>query len=130
MTRITNFGRKRTHVEAGFAPEPAAELEQSNPPAPTAAALTEASTVDAPPAKKKRKRTPKSKRDNYGKDKPADAGATPAEGDAAAEGKDASTKQAPSGELSKRKLKKKEKAKQWREKSTSCSSHLHTLSSR
>jgi zinc finger CCHC domain-containing protein 9 len=108
MTRITDFGRKRTYVDAGFAseplPDPAPSAPPSAPPPAPAAAPDEAAEK---PAKKKRKRTPKSKRDNYGKDKPAGA-----DDDTAAAEPAATT---PAEELSKRKLRKREKTKEWRD---------------
>lgn len=63
MTRITNFGRKRTYLEAGIATEAveSSHNEEGNP-------VQETGFVnpsDAPPPKKKRKRTKPSKRDNY-----------------------------------------------------------------
>jgi zinc finger CCHC domain-containing protein 9 len=128
MTRITDFGRKRTYVEAGFTAQP--ELDEPVPtpgasssiPAPITQQVSEAPS-GAPPAKKKRKRTPKSKRDNYGKDKlvaeTALAASTGEDGaDAAApasEGNEGEKETAE--ELSKRKLRKKAKTKEWREKS-------------
>ncbi|KAF8800207.1 hypothetical protein BYT27DRAFT_7263108 [Phlegmacium glaucopus] len=70
MTRVTDFGLKRTYLEAGFSNDETSSKKT---------ALVEQSTVGihdptasseaAPPPKKKRKRTPKSKRDgNLGKD--------------------------------------------------------------
>ena len=60
MTRVTNFGLKRTYLEAGFSndetPSKETAVVQQSPTGPTV------STEVAPP-KKKRKRTPKSKRD-------------------------------------------------------------------
>lgn len=49
MTRITNFGRKRTYLEAGFA----ATLAEPADPA-VLAAMDEPATENAPPMKKKR----------------------------------------------------------------------------
>ncbi len=49
MTRITNFGRKRTYLEAGFA----ATLAETADPA-VLAAMDEPATENAPPMKKKR----------------------------------------------------------------------------
>ncbi|KAJ7046848.1 hypothetical protein C8F04DRAFT_211898 [Mycena alexandri] len=57
MTRVTNFGIKRTYVQAGFENAAAQETSVAEPAAPT----EEAST--APPPKKKRKRTKMSQRD-------------------------------------------------------------------
>lgn len=86
MTRVTNFGRKRTYVQAGFANEDdaiAAEQPQASTSTANLASNTdksdtvteEAVNIDtpAPPAKKKRKRTPKSKRDGYAAQKAAEA---------------------------------------------------------
>ena len=60
MTRVTDFGLKRTYLEAGFSndetPSKKTALVDQSSTNPTA------STEVAPP-KKKRKRTPKSKRD-------------------------------------------------------------------
>jgi hypothetical protein len=122
MTRITDFGRKRTYIEAGFASEP---LNSEPTPAPAAAPSAPGPATEdtaEKPAKKKRKRTPKSKRDNYGKDKPAAAStddAAPENATAPADTPDGTSTPPPDG-LSKRKLWKKEKAKQWREKSVCC----------
>ncbi|KAH7923147.1 hypothetical protein BV22DRAFT_1015989 [Leucogyrophana mollusca] len=66
MTRITNFGRKRSYVEAGFAGEPTPEeiSQNSEPSRETDAAhkeaLNSAEATPAPP-KKKRKRSKKPK---------------------------------------------------------------------
>lgn len=55
MTRVTNIGRKRTYLESSAE----SQVEDGGPP--------ETPNVDsAPPPKKKRKRTPKSKRDGHG----------------------------------------------------------------
>lgn len=73
MTRYTDFGRKRTHVQAGFDdvdPLPVASTSQSGPIPETSLAPPSEEVAAEPPAKKKRKRTPKSKRDNYGQGKP------------------------------------------------------------
>ncbi|KAF8149481.1 hypothetical protein B0H34DRAFT_667709 [Crassisporium funariophilum] len=73
MTRVTSFGRKRTYLEAGFAQdgpqagasesgEPRVELQLSG------SNMTGQADPNVPitaPPKKKRKRTPMSKRDNY-----------------------------------------------------------------
>jgi zinc finger CCHC domain-containing protein 9 len=72
MTRYTDFGRKRTYLQAGF-DEPDAKAAAASTSANTAGmtALSQHETVASDsnaistPAKKKRKRTPKSKRDNY-----------------------------------------------------------------
>jgi zinc finger CCHC domain-containing protein 9 len=59
MTRVTNFGIKRTYLEAGFS--------NDETPSKETALVDQSSTVhassEAAPPKKKRKRTPKSKRD-------------------------------------------------------------------
>lgn len=63
MTRITNFGRKRTYVEAGFSKEQEDENVPPilDPPAPVESIIAPAAdTVDQPP-KKKRKRNKKPK---------------------------------------------------------------------
>jgi zinc finger CCHC domain-containing protein 9 len=85
MTRYTNFGRKRTYVDAGFGDHSAEDASASASTAAIAAPASPATPapdqssmdVDTPaakPPKKKRVRTPKSKRDNYGKDKLPGAG--------------------------------------------------------
>jgi hypothetical protein len=59
MTRVTNFGIKRTFLQAGFSDivdVPAAET-------PAAPAPNESEALPAPPPKKKRKRTKMSQRD-------------------------------------------------------------------
>ena len=70
MTRITNFGRKRTYVQAGFSgADNDATLVQRNVPLddPISNKLADPESTHAqPPPKKKRKRTPKSKRDGHG----------------------------------------------------------------
>ena len=84
MTRFTNFGRKRTYVQAGF---PEHEASQSTtvdaPQAGSSTVMLEANAVPgtedaaaAPPLKKKRKRTPKSKRDGHAAQRAAEAGIT------------------------------------------------------
>ena len=89
MTRATNFGRKRTYVQAGF-PEhetshwhgPTVDTPQpeSSTTAPKTNNLIENEPTQdaaaAPPPKKKRKRTPKSKRDGYAAQRAAEAGIT------------------------------------------------------
>ncbi|KAJ3510136.1 hypothetical protein NLJ89_g4847 [Agrocybe chaxingu] len=92
MTRITNFGRKRTYLQAEFAPDEPKPSTSS----PTAIsshsrqqtydensheALKDSSTL--PPPKKKRKRTPKSKRDGYAAQKAAEAAAAAGDGGSA-----------------------------------------------
>lgn len=71
MTRITDFGRKRTHVEAGFE-------EPIEPQASTSTLPSESQPHDDQvPPKKKRKRTRKSKEsggEGEGKDEAQDAG--------------------------------------------------------
>ncbi|PPQ63729.1 hypothetical protein CVT24_004238 [Panaeolus cyanescens] len=68
MTRATNFGIKRKYVQAGFGQEDA-PAEPTNQAGPSTIQASEADTssapVENPPAKKKRKRTPKSQRDYY-----------------------------------------------------------------
>jgi len=64
MTRVTNFGRKRTYLAAGFASEP----QESTNVSATAASIPQelqnaVDIADQPPPKKKRKRTKMSKRD-------------------------------------------------------------------
>jgi len=83
MTRVTSFGRKRTHLQAGFDNEPGADLTNANPQSQSSGSIAGcASTTpqsnsqanngegsEAKPAKKKRKRTPKSKRDGHAAEK-------------------------------------------------------------
>ena len=59
MTRVTNFGLKRTHLEAGFSNDETPSKGTALPAIHDPTASSEA----VPPPKKKRKRTPKSKRD-------------------------------------------------------------------
>ncbi|KAF9241848.1 hypothetical protein BU15DRAFT_73187 [Melanogaster broomeanus] len=62
MTRITNFGRKRNYVEAGFASEPFSTSNQHPTCEPKSVNDVSPSTQgDSTPAKKKRKRTKKPK---------------------------------------------------------------------
>jgi zinc finger CCHC domain-containing protein 9 len=71
MTRVTNFGIKRTYVQAGF---DAAAVEEKEP-----VALSEPASdaLPAPPPKKKRKRTKMSQRDgNKAKNAAMQEGAT------------------------------------------------------
>lgn len=78
MTRVTNFGIKRTHVQAGFAldePESASQAIAGTSTAPESNKNEEAKDCSNPPAKKKRKRTPKSKRDGYAAQKATEAAA-------------------------------------------------------
>lgn len=84
MTRATNFGRKRTYVQAGFTDHEASHCPTVDTPQSesSTAALknndlngnepTQDATA-APPPKKKRKRTPKSKRDGYAAQRAAEA---------------------------------------------------------
>lgn len=83
MTRITDFGRKRTYLEAGLAsqaePLPEASTghsEITDPPGASAAAVDTVNDEATAPSKKKRKRTKKAKKD--GQD--TVAGTVPAEG--------------------------------------------------
>lgn len=55
MTRVTNFGIKRTYVQAGFSAADAVEEPVAPEPA--------SDPLPAPPPKKKRKRTKMSQRD-------------------------------------------------------------------
>ena len=62
MTRVTNFGRKRTYVAAGFASEPQ-ESTSTPQESHNAVDIGDKQETDQPPPKKKRKRTKMSKRD-------------------------------------------------------------------
>ncbi|KAG0700829.1 hypothetical protein DFH29DRAFT_929889 [Suillus ampliporus] len=81
MTRITNFGRKRTYVEAGFTDDPPVE-EPAEPQASTSTLPSESQPHDQATPKKKRKRTKKPKENSDGsgegagstEDKAKDAG--------------------------------------------------------
>ena len=78
MTRVTNFGIKRTHVQAGFSqdePEPAPQPTAGTSAAPESYKHEEYKDSSNPPPKKKRKRTPKSKRDGYAAQRAAEAAA-------------------------------------------------------
>lgn len=74
MTRVTNFGIKRTYLEAGFpideTPDKETALVLGGEQSLSAIQVHDPTTSsEGPPTKKKRKRTPKSKRDgNLGKD--------------------------------------------------------------
>ncbi|KAF9474709.1 hypothetical protein BDN70DRAFT_924446 [Pholiota conissans] len=85
MTRVTNFGRKRTYLQAGFSGDDAQEEPTGSSSRSTNTAST--STVEPtnvtsqepigsdtpnPPPKKKRKRTPKSKRDGHAAERAAE----------------------------------------------------------
>jgi zinc finger CCHC domain-containing protein 9 len=61
MTRITSFGRKRTYLEAGFEADEAPIMQKT-----VVAEPTPDPAEALPPKKKKRIRTPLSKRDGYG----------------------------------------------------------------
>ena len=65
MTRVTNFGLKRTYLEAGFSNDESKEtaLVTGGEPSPSKIHDPSNPSSEAPPPKKKRKRTPKSKRD-------------------------------------------------------------------
>jgi zinc finger CCHC domain-containing protein 9 len=87
MTRATNFGRKRTYVQAGFPEHEASQSTVVDTPQPESSTtalkannlIGNEPTQDvaaAPPPKKKRKRTPKSKRDGYAAQRAAEAGIT------------------------------------------------------
>ncbi|KAJ7685248.1 hypothetical protein DFH06DRAFT_36213 [Mycena polygramma] len=56
MTRVTNFGIKRTYIQAGFSAEPADAI-------PLVASEPASEALPTPPPKKKRKRTKMSQRD-------------------------------------------------------------------
>lgn len=84
MTRVTNFGRKRTYVDSGIGPQTdpgtdSLQDERANDDPPVEETAAEA----VPPPKKKRKRTKMSKRDGYAAERAAIAG-----GDAGSESKD------------------------------------------
>jgi len=87
MTRATNFGLKRTYVQAGFPEHEASQSTTVNIPQPESSTTalkknktglepTQEDTADGPPPKKKRKRTPKAKRDGYAAQRAAEAGIT------------------------------------------------------
>ncbi|KAG1752863.1 hypothetical protein EDB19DRAFT_970532 [Suillus lakei] len=59
MTRITDFGRKRTHVQAGFPDDSEPVEEPAEPQASTSTLPSESQQHDQVPPKKKRKRTKK-----------------------------------------------------------------------
>jgi zinc finger CCHC domain-containing protein 9 len=61
MTRITDFGRKRTHVQAGFPDDSEPAQEPTEPHASTSTLPSESQPHDQVPPKKKRKRTKKPK---------------------------------------------------------------------
>ncbi|KAG2132601.1 hypothetical protein BD769DRAFT_1448469 [Suillus cothurnatus] len=61
MTRITDFGRKRTHVQAGFPDDSEPAQEPTEPHASTSTLPSESQLHDQVPPKKKRKRTKKPK---------------------------------------------------------------------
>lgn len=61
MTRITDFGRKRTHVQAGFHDDSERVEEPAEPQASTSTLPSESQPQDQVPPKKKRKRTKKPK---------------------------------------------------------------------
>jgi zinc finger CCHC domain-containing protein 9 len=61
MTRITDFGRKRTHVQAGFPDDSERVEEPAEPQASTSTLPSESQPQDQVPPKKKRKRTKKPK---------------------------------------------------------------------
>jgi hypothetical protein len=96
MTRITNFGRKRTYVEAGFANDALVE-EPAEPQASTSTLPSESQPRDQAPPKKKRKRTKK----------PKESGGNDGEGAQSTEGK---TQDVGSSEQAKPAPKKKPKA--------------------
>ncbi|KAH9484877.1 hypothetical protein JR316_0001779 [Psilocybe cubensis] len=86
MTRVTNFGRKRTHLQAGFTTDDTPTTTQIDEPSTSNGAMNNSNSNDAnetlsaanadcaaPPPKKKRKRTPKSKRDGYAAQRAAEA---------------------------------------------------------
>ena len=64
MTRITNFGRKRTYLESSTDSQGEGSGTMKNQLQDHAEVVD--SGASAPPPKKKRKRTPKSKRDGHG----------------------------------------------------------------
>ncbi|KAG2154358.1 uncharacterized protein EDB93DRAFT_1239439 [Suillus bovinus] len=78
MTRITDFGRKRTHVQAGFPDDSEPVEPPTEPQASTSILPSESQPHDHPvPPKKKRKRTKKPKENGGdGEDKAQDAGDT------------------------------------------------------
>jgi len=85
MTRVTDFGRKRTYVQAGFPEQESSQnIVTDTSQAGSSTAILKANNIlgteqtqdaaAAPPLKKKRKRTPKSKRDGYAAQRAAEAG--------------------------------------------------------
>lgn len=87
MTRATNFGRKRTYVQAGFPEHEASQSTVVDTPQPESSTTAlkanklignepAQDAAGGPPPKKKRKRTPKSKRDGYAVQKAAEVGIT------------------------------------------------------
>ncbi|KAF8070055.1 hypothetical protein FPV67DRAFT_998730 [Lyophyllum atratum] len=74
MTRITNFGRKRTYLEAGFSNDPQGDPSKSNAAIERSAQVEGGGEINAPP-KKKRKRTKVSMRDGNTGVKAAEAAA-------------------------------------------------------
>lgn len=85
MTRVTNFGRKRTYVDSGLGPQADPETTYSlqDERANDDPTVEEAAVEAVPPPKKKRKRTKMSKRDGNAAAKAAIAG-----GDAGAKSQD------------------------------------------
>lgn len=81
MTRITNFGIKRKYVQAGFGeddPTPVMTVGEGSSTTLETGPGEGSKTADPqdpsnPPPKKKRKRTPKSKRDGHAADRAAEA---------------------------------------------------------
>jgi zinc finger CCHC domain-containing protein 9 len=74
MTRVTDLGRKRKYVEAGFATEPSSTSSQL--PASELKTVGEVSSPaqgDSAPAKKKRKRTKKPKATDSDQKQPGDS---------------------------------------------------------
>lgn len=63
MTRVTNFGIKRTYLEAGFSNDETPSKETALVDQSSTGIHDPTTSSEAAPPKKKRKRTPKSKRD-------------------------------------------------------------------
>ena len=137
MTRVTDFGRKRTYLQAGFAndvDEHPAEGSASAKSLKSSETTYESNNSDlnasAPPPKKKRKRTPKSKRDGYAALRAAEAAARgevgDTEGGEAEAVKDLQSQSSASASTTTPKpgisksLKKKKRNQERREKSASC----------
>ena len=124
MTRVTNFGLKRTYLEAGFSNDETPSKETAGQEKPSTGIHDPTASSEAAPPKKKRKRTPKSKRDGN-LTKNADEGKGEARKNAEDVTVESSTAVPATGKSAKRNKRNKEKRKSSK---SFAASYIHGLS--